>query len=299
MTLDKPRAKRWWWTLFSEALFVVAAYFLVMQLVRDWGRLAPDLRHVSREYLVLTLVPTFVMLVLMAVGWTLAMRGAGASMSWRVGFGIYYRSSIFRYLPGSLWYLPGRGYFCQQWGIPLSVFLSGALVELAYLLSTGGIWAGLISFMRPELAWMAGISILCILVTVVMTAWPNLFNLFSHLARRPTWLVRFDRRILFQLVFVYIAVWFFYGLSLYLSIASLVQVAWISLPYVLFSNTAAWALGFMSFVPTGLGVREATLVFLFRNILTPGDIIVASLIQRVVELVIEGVFWAFSRYILR
>jgi uncharacterized protein (TIRG00374 family) len=72
----------------------------------------------------------------------------------------------------------------------------------------------------------------------------------------------------------------------------------ISIIYVVLVNTAAWIVGFLSFIPTGLGVREVVLVLLFMSSIGGATVIAASLIQRMVELACEGVLWLVATWVL-
>ena len=281
-------------TLASQAVLVVAAGFLILRLAQDWTQVAPSLQRIQWGYVIAALVPTLGTLVATSWGWTWAMRWAGIPLSGWKGFSLYYRSSIFRYLPGSFWYIAGRAYLCQQESIPLSVFATSALVELFYLLAIGGSLGGGVGLLRSEFVFLLGMSAVCFLALVIMTIFPRLFALPQKFRRQMSMPLNPNRAILLYLWAIYLVAWLLYGLAFYWVLLSVVGPARIPIFYALTVNTASWGVGFVSLVPTGLGVREAALSFLFQPYVPAHDVIIASLLHRIVEVSVEGCLWQFA-----
>jgi uncharacterized membrane protein YbhN (UPF0104 family) len=296
MTDAQSRALHWLRFIASEALFVAAAFFLAMRLLSEWNQLLPRLQHIHWGYLTAALAPTAGMLALMSLGWTLAMRQVGVRLGRQAGFSIYYRSSILRYLPGSFWYLPGRAYFCQRRGIALTTFAHGAFIELFCLLNVAGILAGLVGLVRIGWGGAVLLSALCSLVIFATIVWPQLLDWSPRLSQCTSDPLDNCRHNLFCLCLVDLATWVLYGSGFYIILLSMSNITLPSPLYVLSSNTAAWLLGFVSFVPAGLGIREGALVFLLPT-LSADNIIIASIIQRILELGLEGIFWLIARSI--
>jgi uncharacterized protein (TIRG00374 family) len=101
---------------------------------------------------------------------------------------------------------------------------------------------------------------------------------------------------------VYLCSWLAYGVSLNLLLLALDVPAVKSIGnafYVVSASVAAWMAGFLSLIPTGLGIREAALAGLFRPIAPAEQVIVLSLIQRTIEILLEGCLWMVSLWLGR
>jgi len=302
---EKSGIGRWLKLIVSEAAVVAALYFLVRHLVNNWGQIAPSLRNMRLGYVVAAFVPILVMLLTVSWGWTLAVRWVGSSLGGRAGFAIYYRSSIFRYLPGSFWYLPGRAYLCRERGISLKAFASSAFVELFFLLAAAGVLGGYAVAVRFELVWLLGVSLVCLLSVVLALLWPGQLrrlvvrgnNLESDRSNAREGALRASLSVI---VFVYLCSWLMYGVSLELLLLALDVPAAKSTGnavYVVSASVTAWMAGFLSLIPTGLGIREAALAGMFCSIAPAEHVIVASLVQRTIEILLEGCLWMVSLWL--
>ncbi len=275
----------------TEALVVAAVYFLVKHLVSNWSQIAPHLQHIRLGYVAAAFLPTLIMLLLVSWGWTFAMRWVGVPLSGCAGFEIYYRSSIFRYLPGSLWYLPGRAYLCQQRGVSLATFAGGAFLELFFLLAAAGMLGGIAAAVRFKHVWLSGVSLVCLLGIALALLWPGRLR---RLVLRGRSTGNAQRGGLFAITLVYLCTWFMYGTAMNLLLLALDVPMSISIGnyvYVVGASTAAWMTGFLSLIPTGLGIREASLVGLLQPIASAERIIVLGLVQRTIEIFLEGCLW--------
>ena len=278
-------------TVITEALMVTVVYFLVKHLASNWNQILPHLQYLRLGYVAAAFIPTLIMLLLSSWGWTLVMRWIGVPLSGRAGFEIYYQSSIFRYLPGSLWYLPGRAYLCQQRGILLATFAGGVFLELFFLLAAAGMLAGPSVAARFNLIWPLVVSLVCLLSTVLALLWPEWLR---WLVLRESNVGSVQRTRLFAIVLIYLGAWFMYGTSVNLLLLALDVPTTMSIgnyAYAVSACTAAWVAGFLSLIPTGLGIREASLVSLLQPIASAEHMIVLSLVQRTIEIFLEGCLW--------
>jgi uncharacterized membrane protein YbhN (UPF0104 family) len=287
---EKSTIGRWIKTAITDVLVVTALYFLVQYLAENWHQIAPHLQDIRPGYVIAASVPTLLVLLLSSWGWTLIMRWLGAPMSAWLGFQLYYQSSIFRYLPGSLWYLPGRGILCQRQGISLSLFGKSAFLELFFLLAAAGMLGAVSVAVRYAWAWLSVASLAALLGMIAVVVFQKRFR------RLVLWKSELDsvpRTGVVWIILTYVATWGMYGASLNLLLAALgipVQSVWESL-YVTSAGVAAWTIGFLSFVPTGLGIREASLVGLLQPIAPAYYVVVLGLVQRSLEILLEGGLW--------
>jgi len=294
---DKPKTRHWIRAILAEVLVVAAIYFLVKHLASNWNQIVPILRHIRSGYVVLACLPTLMMLLLVSWGWTLVMRWVGIPLSACTGFEIYYRSSIFRYLPGSFWYLPGRAYLCRQRGISLATFAGSALLELFFLLSAAGIIGGIAVTIRFNIVWLSVISLGCLLSVGLALLWPKQLR---RLVLRKHDTSRSQRTKLLIIILIYLSAWFMYGTSVSLLLLALnvpVSLSISNCGYVISASTAAWTTGFLSFIPTGIGIREASLAGLLQPLANTEQVILLSLIQRTMEISLEGCLWFATFFI--
>jgi glycosyltransferase 2 family protein len=280
------RSLRGW---ISPLLVAVALFFLLRTIVVNWQQVLPMLRHIRPIYLVPAVLLTLAMQLLMPEGWRLSLRWSGSELGSRDAFRIYYRSSIFRYVPGSLWYLPTRAILAQKQGVPLRAFTAASVMELVLLLGVATVLAGGALAAWSGRAWLLGISALSLLG-------------FAVLLVNPAWLrrvVRADnestaRLVIVQALLVYVGIWLVYGASLYALLLGFQVIDAFSLQqaaYVLAANAAAWLAGFLSLLPAGIGIREVSLVALFSSVAAAALLLAISLLQRSIELLLEAGLW--------
>lgn len=293
--MSKPQIRRWLKALATEALVVTAIYFLISHLVSNWNQIAPKLQHIRYGYLALATLATLSMQLLMPWGWIFAMRWVGIPLSGQVGFKIYYRSSIFRYLPGSLWYLPGRAYLCQQRGIPLTLFSASAVLELFFLLTLGGAISAVALASRFRFAWMPIASAAYLFCIIIVLIRPGIVRWF--VLRKSS--LNDSRSNIFALMVVCLFIWLTYGISVILLFSSFdvsIMSSAQDVMYTISATVAAWMSGFLSFVPTGMGIREVSLSFFFQQTIQSYHIILISLTQRTIELLLEGGLWLVATW---
>lgn len=281
-------------SIIPQTLVIVAFFFLGKYLIENKSEIINALRETQPIYMMLGIVLTLLMLVLMSVGWTFSIRLTGYKLSAMKGLIVYYRSSIFRYLPGTLWYLPGRGYFCQQEGISITAFSTSAGLELFYILSTAGLLGGI----GLEMHFGRGgviVSVISLLVMMGLLLFPGILNLSfirKYFSRIPS------RREHFQMIVIYLIVWVTFGMSIVILLIALNSpIHNNDIFFIITVNTAAWLIGFLSFIPLGLGVRETTLVWMLGSIAPIEVVFMMSLLQRAIEISGEAGLWILASWI--
>ena len=279
-------------TIAGQIFMFGTLYVLVLRLRTQWPLIASDLARMRILPVTGALLASLTLLLLMSAGWTFAMKAVGESMSMYTGFSLYYQTSIYRYLPGAVWHLPGRAYLCQQRGISLKVFAQSAFLELFFLLGCGVILAGwgmAVYLARPQFLVLSVVAVVALGLVII---WPD--RLLA-LARRQTLQPgEINRRALLVMLLIYMAVWFSYGVAIALLLSALPGTQPPPLLTVVITNTTAWAAGFLSLSPAGLGVRELSLSLMLGADLSAAAV-VASLTQRVMELCLEGLLWGMAK----
>lgn len=285
------RALRTLLNVAGQAIMVAAIVFLVIRLMQNWNEIAADVERLTAVPLVVAGLLVLAMLLLMPVGWALGLNAVGANLSWRLSFSIYYQVSILHYLPGTIWYLPGRAVLCQRQGIALSTFTKSIFLEMFFLLAAGGVFAGRGIAVYTEQPVLLALSALAAGAAAVMILWPGW--VLSAGGRWPA-AEKVERGRLLWMFLVYLVIWFVYGGAIAVLLQPLARTTVPALLDTVAINTAAWLVGFLSLAPTGMGVRELSLATLLGSAAgTMG--IVASLCERVMELGLELALWLVAR----
>lgn len=273
-------------------LMIVAVSLVALQLMANWSQIAPELTRMRPGFLIGSLLSVLTMLLLMGLGWTWALRAMGVQIKIRSGLIIYYRVSILRYLPGSLWHLPGRAYICQECGIPIPTFAQSAFLELFFLLSSCAIWSGWgIALFWDNAAPLllsaiaSGLSLLMIVRPQFALSLTASLGLKLRPARGTSML---------GMLFIYCLVWLSYGTAILFLLYAIPGTQPPSPLSATAINSAAWAAGFLSFSPLGLGVRELGLSVMLGSNLGAAAII-ASLVQRFMEMALEACLWLVAQ----
>jgi uncharacterized membrane protein YbhN (UPF0104 family) len=281
-------------TVAGQSFMFGTLYVLGLRLREQWPLIASDLSHMRVLPATGGLLATLALLLLMSAGWTFALQAVGESISMYTGFSIYYQTSIFRYLPGAVWNLPGRAYLCQKRGISLTIFAQSAFLELFFLLGCGAILAGwgmAVYLSRPE---FLALSVASMGVLGLVIAWPEcLLALKWRQALRPRVI---NRHALLVMLLIYVAIWFVYGGAIALLLYALPGTQPPPLLTMVIKNATAWTAGFLSLSPAGLGVRELSLSIMLGADLSAAAV-VASLTQRVMELCLEGLLWGMAKLV--
>jgi uncharacterized membrane protein YbhN (UPF0104 family) len=297
---DTKHARRTWyrivWNIAGQLVTGAALCLLVVRLIGNSSQVIPDLRQMALVPSMGALLLTLVTLLLMSLGWTCALRAVGVSIAFRSGFAIYYRVSILRYLPGSLWNFPGRAYLCQQRGIALSTFAKSAFLELYFLLTIAGAFAGWgvsLYVENPAILWLSSVVAGTMLFAVIWLL-PRFSAALKSILGVGSGEIGRLRRHLVAMVMIYTAVWIAGGAAMVLLLIALPGTPPFNPLHVIPITTAAWLGGFLSPSPAGMGVRE----FGFSLMLGAGletAAVVASLTQRVMGFALEGLLWMVAR----
>jgi len=292
--VTKQRILRLGATVAGQILMFATLYVLGLRLREQWPLIASDLYRMRVLPASGALLSTLALLLLMSTGWTFALQAVGVSINMRTGFSIYYQTNIFHYLPGAVWHLPGRAYLCQRRGISLTIFAQSAFFELFFLLGCGAILAGwgMAAYLaRPEFLVLSAAAAGALGLVI---AWPERLLALARRQAVPPGVIH--RRALLVMLLIYTMVWFAYGGAVTLLLHALPGTQPPPLLTMVITNTTAWAAGFLSLAPAGLGVRELGLSIMLGADLSAAAV-VASLTQRVMELCLEGLLWGMAKLV--
>jgi glycosyltransferase 2 family protein len=197
--------------------------------------------------------------------WAMVMRAVGAPLQVDQALRGYILAFLPRYIPGTVWGYLSRGeWLARECGVAYSISSLASLLEAATLLLTalsiGALW-------YVAVPWRLPVALICFILLWINWHW--LPRLLQHIAparwqhqlqtSHSPWLGVGGN-------LLYILFWAVHGCGLWLLGRAL--GFWSGAPpwSAISAASVAWAAGFVVlFVPTGLGVREATLTALLQQ----------------------------------
>jgi len=214
---------------------------------------------------------------------------------------IYGKSQILKYIPGNLFYLPGRHALGIRYGAEHAPLAGAMTLEIAGLFAAS-----------------SGISILGILFTTEASARLPLFAVVTTLALSFAFPAVLKRALSFEFVqnkipvlkkmrwggyFQLLAIWSLYlaffvliGLIMLWTIAA-VTGRWNAAPFnaVLSAFAISWLLGSIApGAPAGAGIRESVIILLLSKYIGESNSVLVSLMMRIVTILGDVVFYFIS-----
>ncbi|MHA1808506.1 MAG: hypothetical protein ACTSX2_13175 [Candidatus Thorarchaeota archaeon] len=280
--------------ILGSIAMVAAILLLLDRIISNWKQGISFLTSQSPGALLSTFLLTTFVLILMGIGWVICLRAIGVLIHPVEGMRVYYRASIFRYLPGGVWQFPSRAHYASQIGINLPTYMYSTFLELYLLLGT--CVSIIISYNCKRIGriWCLGTLLFLLALSAYI-----LTTLHIKTAKTPSIEVHervHGRRLVAMIclaIISYLMVWVSYGASIFILLQASPEAKQTSFWEVLHANAIAWATGFLSFAPLGTGVREIGLSTMLGSTLSTAAII-SSLIQRAFEHSIEAVFWLIA-----
>ncbi len=225
-----------------------------------------------------------------------------ARMSATLCHSIYGRSQIGKYLPGNVFHFAGRQYLAMQAGMAPGRVAASVAYEIAGLIAAGaGITLAGYPLYAASNPWISAASALALVLAMLALplALPALRDRWPALRqfRSPGTTLRGTLASWLPVYGFYLAFLLALGVLLLGLIVSLTG-AWpgTSSVLVIAAFAPAWLAGFLTpGAPSGVGVREAVLIFLLGPLLGEPEITLAALALRVVTLFGDVLFYGLGR----
>jgi glycosyltransferase 2 family protein len=220
-------------------------------------------------------------LLLVAAIWGWIMNSLGIRISLSRHIAYYSVSNIAKRIPGTIWYIAGRGYFYNSLGVSAAIVPIASTIELAVSVLSGLLASIIFAF--PQLLgihanpWIiAGLSLLCLLAFH-----PKILRWFLTKFRGNTD-ISYRYSSLVAWVGLYIIAWILGGLVLFTLIGAFLPISFNQIPFVI----GCWCLtGLVTsaffFFPSNLGVTEVTLSLLLSNVIPSADAVVIAILMRI------------------
>ena len=226
--------------------------------------------------------------LLLAFGWWLIIhsrRQYERPIRWETAWLIYGKTQIAKYIPGNIFHFAGRHVLLAKEGVPHSLLVAAATLEILMLLLA----AGVISLLAEGslLGTIQHIGIRAPLLTVGVGLMAGLVATL-YLSRRfairkmltgMRWRVLFGAQMSYLLFILISAALFFALVTLEMGSESVARWQLITGSYAF-----AWGIGFViPGAPAGLGVREAVLAEILSGVLPENSILISAVLFRLVS----------------
>jgi len=281
------------WVILGGTLF-----FLLKALKDNWQEVTA-LRITETGWASLAIALGVTLLAHLCSGWVWGwiVREFDARLSGPQATLIYLKTNIAKYLPGNVWHFYGRVMAAKNAGVPLgtatlSVVLEPLLMATAALLVTLGGFG-----LSPE-SPVTGLPLVGLAIAL-LALHPRLLNpVLQRLSRlklpnqeaapTPASPLRLRRYPLLPLLgemgFLLLR-----GAGFLLTLLAVTTPEPSQLPLLLSGFSFAWLLGLVvPGAPGGIGVFEATAIALFRSILSPGILLSAVTLYRLISVLAEA-----------
>lgn len=230
-------------------------------------------------------------LLLATLIWADVMAAFGSRLSRRLHIRFYCLSHLAKRLPGTIWYVVGRGYLYRQEGESARLVTVASGVELAVLVVSGAfvslifLAGSVLSFRRSEL-WV----LLVLLALGLGLMHPRVLRLLLTRLSMTAVPWRYGRVV--GWVVLNALIWISGGVLLFFFANTVYPVGWTYLPYVV----GVWSLiGVLSvtvlLLPSNLGFTEVGLSLLLGQVMPGPFAVIVALIARLLLIVLD-LIWA-------
>lgn len=288
---------------FRRLLLILALGAAVWGVVIRWDDFSSELLSMSFVSLFLILVTSILYVAATMLSWRMLLNDTGESISVRLSSIIFFVSQLTKYLPGGVWNFLAAAEEGARYQISRRRSFTVLLSAVAVSIGTGAFLSTLLllSFSPSSSVSLLSIGLLFVGVSLCLT--PPVFNrlitrVFRLLKKEPlerplTW-----KGLFFASTWSLVA-WGLAGAQVWIILTALGMPQSIETFTLATGGYAlAWTAGFMVFfVPAGLGVREAVLGGLLAHFLTPGTILVAVVVSRVM-FTCADIFWGLGSVLL-
>lgn len=268
--------------MFRIAIYALSAAFIVGNILKYWSKLADLHLRIGIGYAVLAVVCMAVSFFWLASLWHWLMKHFVGSVSYLDSFYLYMKSAVLRYIPGNVVGLAARVFMAVGLGATKTTAVVMLVLESAFLVATSiGVY-----FVSRAAHLVSPVFNVCLAVIVafvlVLVFFPSVFWRLIRSVRpdigEP---VGVPRAFVVRMLVGYVGYWLLNGLGTLLLVKAVAPEYAVSFVTATGMFAVSWVLGFMSIVsPSGLGVREAALIYFFTAVCSGPVAIVVSIGSR-------------------
>ena len=291
----KPIARRALQTL-GIVVALLGGGFVLRALIRDWPQVSALVADASLGWLLAALGLGIFAITAIALVWSHELRRRMASVALTDGVTWFFLGELAKYVPGGVWSVIGRGELAVRGGVGrvdayAATFLSlGATFGAALLVALVSlpVHDGVVLFEhgRPGQAAIASaillVGVVGFLLASRLRSNPQALSNSLPERDRPFTFGAAQLRSVPLLLVLSIPVWLVLGGSTWM-IAAAFGIR-IPLSEAVFATSLAWFIGFIIVpVPSGIGVREAVLVWALSSV-SPGTAAAIAAVARAISM---------------
>ncbi len=267
---------------------VLAFYFLLSRLLRDWNEIPFKELHFSPWLLALS----FIILIgthlpLAGSAWGLILEGLGEPLGLGRAVVVMSVTQLGKYIPGKLWFTLGRMSLLKGDSIPEAKTMVSVVVEIVLSLLAALVLLGIAVVLTPRALVPDALYLAFLLMPVcILTVYPPILNRILNYALRrlkqPVFELQLSYRQLLAITGIYLADWTLQGIGSFVLLNSFFPLSVGKLPVVLGGYAVSWMVGFLALVaPAGLGIREGIFTLILKMVM-PGPVaIIFTLLTRI------------------
>lgn len=205
---------------------------------------------------------------------------------------IYARMVLMRSLPGGAWHWIGRiSMYSGGTDVPTRVVILGNFLEWA-LLTLSGLGIFFVTLPIPWLGFVLATLAVCATLALAFSWQPATRKKILRLAEGGLWLI------------LYSAGWFLAALILYIIVQAVSGSGYLNLWGALRASSLTGSLGMLvTMLPSSLGVREISLVWLLQGNLNPSIALLIALMLRIIYTLADSIWgmagWLISNLLIR
>ena len=308
MGADEEVMERFKYKRLAKWIIIVAIFaFLGKMLWDNWSQVKEAPFNLKSFPLILSTLIYMLSYLIQMWAWYLITSKLGIAIPFLETSKSWFYSQFGKYLPGKVWLLLGRFYFYESKGksrrrISVALYLetvtvmmaAGLIFVVALILSKGGL-----SYSGRQIGWLILLFVSAFIFLHPRVLQKILSWLLIQFKREPISLSISYLDVLW-ILFVCIMAWGVGGVGFYLFVDSIFPVS----PHQILFLTGALAfssiLGLIAiFAPSGLGVREGTLVYLLSTITAGSVAVIISVLTRIwmtlIEIGLTGMIYLLDR----
>ncbi len=277
------------WRWAQRVIGAVVLFFIVRDFLRNWDKIRaqPIAWHFRWEYIVASLLVTWVMYVILIWGWRVILHGWGQWIRAVDAARIWSISSLGKYVPGKLWAIAGMAILAEKQGVSGAAATGSAIIMQLLSIATGAVIALALTG-TTLLEAVPGGSIASIIVAAVALigavslASPSITRRIGFIVGRPDAVQPVDPSALAGALLANLIAWGGYGLSFQLLAAGTMPSVVISWSTATGAFAASYLVGYLAiFLPGGFGVREGIMYALLRGTIGDGPAIALAAASRI------------------
>ena len=278
-------------------IFGIALLFIVNTFQNNWSTvITVTLNNQSYYLLILAFLITLLAHIWSALVWFKILKILKQPMTKKWGLKVYLTTNISKYIPGNIGHFYGRILAISQQGVSLKIASFSVLLEPLFMANSALIISLLSNLIRPNKVtehlyfFVAQIIIMSIGLLIIHPFFINKVFLYlkgikQNNVHDNTWIETYPKTILLgEIGFILLR-----GLGFILTWIAFIPLSFFQIPLLLNAFSLSWLLGLViPGAPSGIGVIEATMIFLLKTENFPIQILLSTItIFRLISILAE------------